>query len=505
MPNPHSSPPFGLPSLRPPSPLPHELTPSQISHQISTASRSILNRLRSIHHDSQFLLSIHSAYHGRLPLVVNKRAGEWYVPPPLRAGSVYFKSTDGHTGNWGFSLRRLNLHLLEIIEKGGGEGAIIVDSTRRGKRYPDSLSKTIPIWCALINTVLFPTHTNKLYTPPHVISPQENHYIRALLPTFLTSFSSLNLNLSSLPHLPKKPLRPFFINPDDLFTPPPINSNDKSQHLIFEDYIPLVLASASRVVKNDGVEGEYIQGAGDDAENWLKNINLDPQFFWTHHQQILNCQTDGEVTGLTKVLRPLVEETQYTLGLDATNTYSVTLDDTLFILPKPFVGEKYPLRQGEHNIIIDVSAAVNYLATAGAGAACDRVRSHCGIMGSTQSIFHLPLPQKGKPAKFLREKILPSLLEFLARESRREGSIQSILVISDNPGDVSVAIALFVLSLWYNDSGALEIPPSLLPSGIDKIYIRRRLTWIISAMGEAVSVSRANLNSVNAILMQRFD
>jgi hypothetical protein len=28
---------------------------------------------------------------------------------------------------------------------------IIVDSTRRGKRFPDALSKTIPIWCAVLN------------------------------------------------------------------------------------------------------------------------------------------------------------------------------------------------------------------------------------------------------------------------------------------------------------------------------------------------------------------
>ncbi|KAF8443494.1 tRNA A64-2'-O-ribosylphosphate transferase [Terfezia claveryi] len=465
--------PLGLPSLRPPSPLLFELTPSQISHQISASSRSILNRLRSIHHDSQFPISIHSAYHARLPLVVNKRAGEWYVPPSLRAGSVYFKSTDGHTGNWGFNLRRLNLNLLEIIEKSGGEGAIIVDSTRRGKRYPDSLSKTIPIWCTLINTVLFPAHTNKLYTPPQIISPQENHHISALLPTFLSSFSSLNLNLSSLPYLPKKPLRPFFVNPDDFFTPPDIDSNNKSQHLIFEDYIPLVLVSASRVVRNDGVEGEYIQGA-------------DPQLFWAHHEQILNCQTDDEVTSLIKTLRHL-GETWHTLGLYATGTYSVSLDDTLFVLSKPLVGESYPLKQGEeHNIIINVSSAMNSsIVTAGAGASGDLVTSHCGycrIMDSTRSIFHFPLPQKGKPAKFLREKILPSLLEFLTRESRREGSTQSILVISDDPGDVSVVIALFILCLWYNDTGTQEIPSSLPPSGIDKTYIRRRLTWIISTM-----------------------
>ena len=30
-------------------------------------------------------------------------------------GSAYFKSTDGHTGEWSFSLRRLNLQLFEVI------------------------------------------------------------------------------------------------------------------------------------------------------------------------------------------------------------------------------------------------------------------------------------------------------------------------------------------------------------------------------------------------------
>ena len=84
---------------------------------------------------------------------------------------------------------------------------------------------------------------------------------------------------------------------------------------------------------------------GDDAENWLKNINLDPQLFWTHHEQILNCQTDDEVTSLIKTLKH-VEETRHTLDLDTAGAYSVSLDDTLFVLSKPLVGEKYPLKQG---------------------------------------------------------------------------------------------------------------------------------------------------------------
>lgn len=33
---------------------------------------------------------------------------------------AYFKSTDGHFGNWSFNLRRPNLHLLSTVITAGG-------------------------------------------------------------------------------------------------------------------------------------------------------------------------------------------------------------------------------------------------------------------------------------------------------------------------------------------------------------------------------------------------
>ncbi len=56
----------------------------------------------------------------RRPLVANERCGSWYVPPGAKAASAYFKSTDGHERAWKFSTRRLNLHLVEMIEKNDG-------------------------------------------------------------------------------------------------------------------------------------------------------------------------------------------------------------------------------------------------------------------------------------------------------------------------------------------------------------------------------------------------
>ena len=61
---------------------------------------------------------------------------------------------------------------------------ILVDSTRSGKKIPDALSKTVPIWCAVVNRAIalrFPRHDipwdAALYTPPATVSAQEHSQI----------------------------------------------------------------------------------------------------------------------------------------------------------------------------------------------------------------------------------------------------------------------------------------------------------------------------------------
>lgn len=94
---------------------------TSINQTLSTLKKthlSISNRLQSILHDATFVEKVATAY--QLPLIANERCGSWYVRPTLKAGSAYFKSTDGHHGQWGFSLRRLNLQVLEIIGRSDG-------------------------------------------------------------------------------------------------------------------------------------------------------------------------------------------------------------------------------------------------------------------------------------------------------------------------------------------------------------------------------------------------
>lgn len=92
---------------------------SQLLTSLRRSALSVTNRLRSIEADARFVSEVADHY-GGLPLIANERCGSWYINPTREAGSVYFKSTDGHTGVWEFSFRRLNLHVLELARQHGG-------------------------------------------------------------------------------------------------------------------------------------------------------------------------------------------------------------------------------------------------------------------------------------------------------------------------------------------------------------------------------------------------
>lgn len=88
---------------------------------------------------------------------------------------------------------------------------IIVDSTRAGKRLPDALSKTVPIWCAVVNRatrmrrLLARRRTTAgehwqeeegegetavdLHTPPGAVSAHEHAQIAARLHGWATALA----------------------------------------------------------------------------------------------------------------------------------------------------------------------------------------------------------------------------------------------------------------------------------------------------------------------------
>ncbi|KAL2887766.1 trna a64-2 -o-ribosylphosphate transferase [Ceratocystis lukuohia] len=261
--------------------LPQQESLSHLFSDLKRANTSISNRLRSIAQDSCFVNRVAASYAPR-KLVANERCGSWYVDIERKAGSAYFKSTDGHTDAWKISTRRLNVHLLRLIEE--DDGCIIVDSTRRGKRMPDALSKTIPIWCAVLNMLLFPslTSSHSLHTPPLVVSASEHAQISALIPSFAQTLSSISLDLPALRRTLTKPLRPLWITPD---TPLPTSPPES----IFTDFRPVICCTASARSAAGGGEissgAGYVQGAADDTEMWAHGLTA--PLFWAHRAELL--------------------------------------------------------------------------------------------------------------------------------------------------------------------------------------------------------------------------
>lgn len=79
---------------------------------------------------------------------------------------------------------------------------ILVDSTRSGKRIPDSLSKTVSIWCAVINRAIhlknrkYGEWDKNLYTPPGAVSMQEHRQIETYVDEWAKSLAVGPSNLS---------------------------------------------------------------------------------------------------------------------------------------------------------------------------------------------------------------------------------------------------------------------------------------------------------------------
>tara|TARA_B100000513_G_scaffold135570_1_gene61115 strand:+ start:1035 stop:2609 length:1575 start_codon:yes stop_codon:yes gene_type:complete len=245
--------------------------------------RDRISHLRSIHADSEEVAEAHLSC-ASPPLFANLRCGVWYVPPLLRSGTCYFKSTDGHHSHWDFSLSRLNLQVALTAAKHGSVS--IVDATRSGKRFPDALSKTVPIWCCVLNRAVAAGHNppaqwDTALHLPQWVPPSEAAQIESKLPIWVGSLAhpALATVLSQLREALRLPLRPYWhCSGEDtsINVPPP-----KHPPLA----ISVILISASRVMTAAAARElhgwPYVQGAGDDDENWSGGLKASQWWAWS--------------------------------------------------------------------------------------------------------------------------------------------------------------------------------------------------------------------------------
>ncbi|KAJ5947438.1 hypothetical protein N7466_000453 [Penicillium verhagenii] len=429
---------------------------SQTLSSLRRSALSISNRLASIEADAAFVEEVAEQYD--LPLIANERCGSWYISPDAKKGSAYFKSTDGHTGQWDFSFRRLNLQLLPLANQHGG--CVIVDSTRRGKLMPDALSKTVPIWSAVLNRALFPTETtyHTVQLPPNYLGKSEESQIESRIDGFVHSLKSLKLDLDQLRQQLGKPIRVAWANPE-YFYPTDLQKDDAS--CLF------VLCSASKRVHGAEMsEGGYIQGAGDDSEGWAHGLT--PPVFWANHA-VLKRTSEENLPGL---IAELITKHQQQRGEQEATLISPTKN--LYLNPTdPSVNDG-----GKYDLVIDCN---------GDSAAVQENPKRLNLGCASAKLGSRDL-----------RKSLDKVRDFVHTQLESNSS-QSILVTCDSGKDLSAGAILAIVCQFYNDNG--EFDASLSKRTISKTFIRQRLAWIVSSKHD-VNPSRSTLQSVNAFLMQ---
>ena len=221
-----------------------------------------------------------------------------------------------------FSFTRLNLHVAVLAAE--RSGCVIVDSTRRGKQYPDSFNATIPVWCGVLNSLIFGTSSGIIHStdeatksssrrsndenigdfvgPPWMPNSQHSA-IQAVIsdvilqmPEYLKEYIRTLLSKRLL-----KPLLPLWVSPvegmlDIQGAEAACEAMLSSSPSSSQAFVPIVLLSVSedrseKEHREEGFSWFYVKGAGDDHENWCRGLS--PHEFWSNKEEILSSDDPG--------------------------------------------------------------------------------------------------------------------------------------------------------------------------------------------------------------------
>ena len=421
-------------------------------------------RLFSIESDSAFVARVRLAL-GSIPFLGNRRNGAWYARD--YAGTSYFKSTDGHQNQCRFSMARANLDVAAQVVKAGG--AVIVDSTRRGKRFPDSFSRTVPIWCAVLNGIAFGTVC--LHLPPWIPQIERRRLlevVRKWIDTVQETAPDVAEIIRSYVALPLHPvwLSPCvasFQNPrnaslrvnqaidatDECTDQEPyefevdLDDAEAAADLLLRQMrapgsVPVFLLSASISGMSDEEHRmfhswSYVQGAADDEEAWARDIT--PSQFWEHVIPLLQCQ-DYAVRD---------------------NAACAQLLDSIADIGAASMGADSFCSIGNTGIVIcSRSRAEGKASSSSAVINLDERAIECAL-----SHLHVPIQnKKGKKDSSTWQKVLlPSALRFYYEFCVVQKN--PCLITCSNGAMASIIVALSILFVFFNDTFTQRRDPFL--------------------------------------------
>ncbi|KAL3623697.1 hypothetical protein CASFOL_032513 [Castilleja foliolosa] len=499
----------------------------KISRTIKRRESSLYNALRSIYEDSIFVGEISQLW-PELPLVANLRCGLWYSPK--FHSNCYFKSTDGHTNNLSFNTSRLNLHLALLAGQRGG--CMIVDSTRKGKRFPDSMSKTIPIWTCVLNRAIY-SYRERVgcnYSPenesatdnleqlssgwdcslhlPLWVSQTEKAMIEKRLEGWTNDLEASGADIASLALTLRKPLRPLWISQKTV-----IWLNEVPEYDSW-DFTPIILVSTS---SSNGIyqhrttsefSWNYIAGAGDDEESWARGLS--PHLFWKNAHDIISSGPDlcnqkvANIVEKDRVGRAQRGENALQVSVKALKSLG---SKSKFLIREPLVldnesGAEGEKTNGDHGISFLGSTTI---AVSKSQLAIQVPRAYCILNCDKESMsasldnpemyLHLPIVDS-KFDRFSLLRNLPSALNF-AKSHLRKG--KTLLICCSSGEDISICVSLAILTSFYDEAGLFDEGKSFSKKQITKSDLRRRLVFICKYAVNA-RPSRGNVKQVFACL-----
>lgn len=416
-----------------------------------------------------------------------------------------------------------------------------MDATRRGKRFPDSMSKTIPIWTCVLNRSIS-NHLNKMRQSaqfndgelstsdeqhcedtrqtsvgwdcslhlPLWVSETEKASIEDRLDEWTRQLEASGADVASLASLLKKPLRPLWISQKTV-----IWLNEVPDHDSW-DFTPIILVSASAsngVVQQHRTSSEfswnYIAGAGDDEESWARGLT--PTLFWNHAYEIINAgpvlcnQMVADIVEKDRVYRARRGQIAPQVTVKGSklveNSVHCLQDDS--VLPLDISTINIDLNSSDEDCTLywlgSTSLAVGKSQTAAASKVdcilnCDQ-ESMSASLWNDKVYLHLPMVTS-KFDRFSLLNNLPSAVNF-AKLNLSKG--KTLLICCNDGEDISVCVCLAILTSLFDDGGTFEGGSFFSETCITKLEMRRRLVTICKYVVNA-RPSRGNLKQVFSFL-----
>ncbi|KAF3623603.1 putative tRNA A64-2'-O-ribosylphosphate transferase-like isoform X2 [Capsicum annuum] len=508
---------------------PANLSIYKASRTIKRRENTLYNALRSIYEDSVFVGEISQLW-PELPLLANLRCGLWYYKK--FHSTCYFKSTDGHTNNWSFNTSRLNLHVALLAGQKGG--CMIVDSTRKGKRFPDSMSKTIPIWTCVLNRAIWNyrvkfgstrsveknesndsiecgnTNNEDSYSwdcslhLPLWVSNTERALIDERLDGWTEDLEASGADIASIALSLKKPLRPLWISQKTVIWLNEVPDCDSW------DFTPIILVSTSSLSSNfqqrttSEFSWRYIAGAGDDEESWARGLS--PNLFWRHAYDLISSGPDT----CNKKVADIIEKDRVYRAQRGENAPQIS------IKPSKSSGSSghFPVREqldlerlrmnideksydndsiswlGETNLVVGATQLAKDASGVDCVLNCDS-ETNSPYLEEFEAHLNLSIVS----SKFDRSCLLrnlPSAVNF-AKNNLRKG--KRLLVCCSSGEDISICVCLAILTSLFDDRGRFDEGRFFSETRITKLELRRRLVFICQ-FAVSARPSRGNVKQV---------